>query len=893
MRLTLIILAVFISACSSTESTSKQQPALTSGDASTFADSAEIKQAAVATIATTQQQALKLSTQLFNLQSNGSTSDDSLQSIDWDPTHDAAQLSPTYGINQGLLMADNGAYFAVAGEKDNARYLALGSNPFRSYNSRNAQMDTFMLNSIAWLTALPAGQLSNVVIAHMDESYWFKDESGTRNWLTEQFGSDFTINDDNACDGALLASCLGNAQLLIISQVASNEDDIIRIRNTVLEANKKGVPVLYMHWDGGLTALGNELLTALNVNYVKDNYWDKSKVAAFDGSAIATELPAEITKVKTMLEYLESGNYSFNLADCEANCANFAAYQTEFKQGVDIARNWANGFDSNKQAIFDEPGRELQKYVILLADFYRQSIAYPMDKATTDQQAFLQAYFADHVVFNFRKINKAQASLGNFSRTDFSHITPQNKTINRFSKRNFRAAGVYALPGKSFTVKRTDNSEVRTHIFINTQRSGSTHEWDENKYNRPKFLQSQKIEVLSGETITLTNPYGGPVQIYFDTNDLPVSFEFKNIGLHPYWNDPSDNQAFEAALAAAQYDWAELSTPGFEVHSQLSKMQTSMNDSNWGNASELANATMRYVHNFPHVLAGFKGPSIDVVPEIHDFANQQGWTIETIDMVKHMNADQATCGYGCSGNPYDAYWNFSPIGHGDIHELGHGLEKGRFRFAGWEGHASTNPYSYYTKTQFYKDTGGEPSCQGLPFDELESTLAASLKEADPSAYMQAQNLTGWSQGVAMYIQMMMATQAQGKLQDGWHLLARLHMLEREFNRADNNDKDWLDKRDSLGFSQFDLATAKSLSNNDWLTIAISYVTQLDFTDFLTMWGLPASDAANTQVASFSFEKANKKFYNASGNNYCYGLDKTPLDIIDANDNGVFDGGEAL
>lgn len=85
MRLTLILLALFISACSSTESTSKQQQALTSGDASTFTDSAEIKQAAVATIATTQQQQLKLSTQLFNLQDNGSTSADSLQSIDWDP----------------------------------------------------------------------------------------------------------------------------------------------------------------------------------------------------------------------------------------------------------------------------------------------------------------------------------------------------------------------------------------------------------------------------------------------------------------------------------------------------------------------------------------------------------------------------------------------------------------------------------------------------------------------------------------------------------------------------------------------------------------------------------------------------------------------------------------
>ncbi|MCV5951156.1 hypothetical protein OFN94_40755, partial [Escherichia coli] len=80
--------------------------------------------------------------------------------------------------------------------------------------------------------------------------------------------------------------------------------------------------------------------------------------------------------------------------------------------------------------------------------------------------------------------------------------------------------------------------------------------------------------------------------------------------------------------------------------------------------------------NYPHVLAGFQGRGIDEVPYIIQYAQNQGWEIANIDMVKHMNADQATCGYGCSGNPYDAYWAFSPLGHGDLHELGHGLEKG-------------------------------------------------------------------------------------------------------------------------------------------------------------------------------------------------------------------------
>ena len=129
----------------------------------------------------------------------------------------------------------------------------------------------------------------------------------------------------------------------------------------------------------------------------------------------------------------------------------------------------------------------------------------------------------------------------------------------------------------------------------------------------------------------MTSPYGGPIQIDFGTNDQSVSFTFEQVGEHPFWDDTSDNAAFTAKLAAGEYDWAEFVTPAFEIHSTLEKMRESATDTRWGSTLEgFAAATMRYIHNFPHVLAGFQGPSIDVVPEIHDFATANGFTIETV-----------------------------------------------------------------------------------------------------------------------------------------------------------------------------------------------------------------------------------------------------------------------
>lgn len=892
-----LLLLPLLQACSgaggSNANLSPVEQALRSGNAMQVENSADILNAAQSSITQSKHSYLNDKASLFNLNTDGSAKSDgnSLTAIDWDPSHDAALFNATFSRNIPFLSSNAISYgsaaienqpLAVMGKKNNSRYIALGSNPMRTWERGfdiNEQMHSLLQNSLQWLTGRSDlhEKPFNVVIAQLDQSYYFPDNNATRKWLDAYYPGQVTYNTNNSCDAAALTNCLAQKpDLLIISQKAANED-VTTILSAFKNAQANGIPVLYMHWDGGLTDLGKALLAEMDISYQRDNYWTKWSIKQGNASQNFADLPSDIASIQTLLERLQNDDFSFQLSECDDSCGNISALQDEFKKPAAIISNIISNFENQRRDIFKESGYTLEKLLILLADHYRQAVVYPMDKSSTPRSEFLKSLYADYVVYNTRALNPAQADMGNFSRSDFSHITARNKTVNMQSKSSFRAAGVYALPGQTFTVTRTDNNAVATSVFINTLRSAATHEFEDNGYKRPKFLQTRRFEIKSGETISLTSPYGGPIQIGFDKNDISVSFSFIKVGEHPYWNKSADNDAFEAALAKGDYDWAELATPGFEIHSKLDKMQKSMQG--WGDAAELAAATMRYMNNFPHVLAGFQGPGIDVLPEIHDFADAKGWQIDTIDMVKHMNADQATCGYGCSGNPYDAYWAYSPVGHGDLHELGHGLEKSRFRFNGWDGHASTNPYSYFAKSHYATDTGKSPDCQSLPFEDLFNKLQAASNNADPVAAIQADNLIAWDQGMAIYIQMMMAAQNQGALNDGWMLLARLHVMEREFNRAVQNETLWLEKRAGLGFSNYAFADINSISKHDWLVIAISNVTARDYRDYLTMWGLTFSNTASAQVASAGYAAISRTFYASSANGYCLGFDnKTPLTI---------------
>ncbi len=806
-----------------------------------------------------------------------------LTGLYWNPTHDAAFLSPEFGFNDTILMAnkafvsgysDKEASLGVAGEQaNNHRYAFLGSNPFRTaYRSADFNNEAFtqwLKNLMNWLSD---GSVSNVVIAQMDQSYFFTDEQDTRKWLTEHISQDLTYNEANLCDGEALKGCLETEQpdLLIISQHLREGDSIEDVLDALTYARQSGIPVFYLHLDGGLLDLGSEIFKQFHIRYSGDNVWHRLGVDNWNPASLVNTLPADIVSQQALLSNFASQSFNVDLSLCDdRTCPDDANMDSEFYEGVNSIRQWLQTLDQQNIQLFDQEDYRYEKLMVLLADHYRQSVTFPMDKLSTGTNEFLKSYFADYVQYNSRRLNHTQPDMGNFSRSEFSsEVERVDITVNMESKRNFRSAGVYALPGKTFTVTRNDSNDVTTKIVINSLRSGATHEFNTDGYNRPKQLTSYAYEVEPGETIKLTSSYGGPIQIHFDNNDIAVELKFSNVAQHPVWRSTDDNDTFVEQLEANLFDWAELATPGFEVHSKRDKMMASINDAMWSAPSDMALATEQYMHNYPHVLAGFKGPGIDEVPEIIDYAEEKGWEIATIDIVKHMNADQATCGYGCSGNPYDAYWAFNPLAHGDLHELGHGLEKRRFLFGDWELHAITNYYSYYSKSRYYQNTGEESACQKLYFQDQFALLQESRNQSDPNAYMAAQNLNDWRWGAQVYVQMMMSAQHQGVLENGWHLLARLHLIEREFNRLKANETLWEENKASIGFTSYSKAEADSISNNDWLLIALSYVTERDMTNYLDMWGFTFSDEAKLQVVALNLAEMPLTFFASSDQGYC-------------------------
>ena len=905
---------LFLTACGGSSSNSSSEnnetpekeptvleQAVASGDASLVDDSRVFISAALSFIESSDQFYHGDIQQLLNLNEDGSVKENatSLTDITWDITHDAAQIQSQFGFNTPFLFSNatqnNDSevirQLAVIGSEESndgiSRYLVLGGNPMRNVkrgNDINDGMQSLMVNSLEWLSQrndFDVNSLS-VVISQLDQSYYFPDEVATREWLDAQLPDQVNYNLENACDSELLLSCIkDDTDLLIISQHGlTDETEIDKFIDQVETIQKLNIGILYLHRDGNLTDLGKAIFNKLHVTYVRDNYWQKVRIKNANPADKAFQLNAETQQIKSLLTTLDTVNIGFDWQQCDGeNCSGVENYQQQFLEGANQVRNLFRGLDANKISLFASEYKDvylLEKYLILLADSLRQQVVYPMDKETTPDIEFLSAQYADYANYISRPMNASQKDLGNFSRSDFSSAPKINKNVEILSKRNFRSAGVYAIPGETVKVTRLDTKEVITKVYVNSVRDGATHWFAKNGYTRPRHLQSAALEIKPNETIEFTSSIGGPIQISFSGNDLITQFRFENVGQHPYWAGSQDDEKFSKQLNEDLFDWAEVVTPGFEVHSKSDKMKKSIES--WDSAADLAKATERYMHNFPHVLAGFQGPGIDVEPEIHDFAKDHNLTIQTIDMVKHMNADQATCGYGCSGNPYDAYWNYSPTGHGDVHELGHGLEKSRFRFADWVVHSTTNPYSYFTKYNYYLDTGNSPECQKLPFKELFEILKTSQSKEDPDAYMQEQGLTSWSQNAAMMIQMMMAGQAQGSLANGWFLLARLHTLEREFYTATRNDENWNSMKDNLGLENYTRDAANAMNNNDWMNIAISFALQKDMRDFLSMWGLSANPVANEQVAGLSLPKMEKVFYAADGADFCTGLNKSAIPV---------------
>jgi hypothetical protein len=320
-----------------------------------------------------------------------------------------------------------------------------------------------------------------------------------------------------------------------------------------------------------------------------------------------------------------------------------------------------------------------------------------------------------------------------------------------------------------------------------------------------------------------------------------------------------------------------------------------------------------------YTLAGFKLPSKNLSDtlssDVKSICQSFGWacTDESIHRRKtrqHANYDQyASCGSGCSGNPYDASWNINPLGWGDSHELGHNLqtkhlnvhwvqEADRNTWSAYSNRAtenSNNIFPYNTVWNYYRKkqgdnleiTDGHMNHKEL-FAVIQSDLAgltrtingvskkviydhtcslvASFDAASSNnrhSVIWADNAYAVDNGMRMSFLLQLPVMLDKKtmrngtlLQNGMDIFTLLYSQSRLFAKAASNETNWNSTRASLGFGLFPYQggtpygtlKVKDIPGNDFLLVALGYITGLDWRPYFDLRGVRYSDMAAQQVA---------------------------------------------
>ncbi|MEM9843024.1 MAG: putative Ig domain-containing protein, partial [Pseudomonadota bacterium] len=236
-----------------------------------------------------------------------------------------------------------------------------------------------------------------------------------------------------------------------------------------------------------------------------------------------------LEQVVFALEQLVAGTLSYDISMCRNafDCSENAAFHFDIWVPFWEMSYELSEFERGGGSFFPAaPSQKLLTLFVLLGDYYRSDVRFPIDKDRTSSDTFVKALYADASSTVRRQINPAPRDLGNYSRTDFQGVARSSQTVRLISLSSFRTAGVYAFPGEAFQVTRRDQSEVDVYIQVQSIRDIANHPF-RGDYNRPVKIASHQIPIGPGETRVLTSPYGGPVHVYFGDGEHQVELEFQ------------------------------------------------------------------------------------------------------------------------------------------------------------------------------------------------------------------------------------------------------------------------------------------------------------------------------------------------------------------------------
>ena len=860
-------------------------------------------------------------------------------SISWHPTHDSITFSSFMPENTFTVLPSNvdgsGASavrgLVMAGEQQGQRYAAMAGNLF-SINT-SAQTDTLLKNLLGWLTqgADKTDGLS-IVTAQMPskaDSWYFPHNEGIRTWLTNHYPNAHSINAANSCDYSELANCIDTLKpdLIVISDIDRQSLGFAGIKAAIAKAKAAGIPLLVSNYWRNQSPMLSPLYLEMGLS-TSGNYWSELNANNLSVTDVLAEDTA-LTKVHNLLGKLNEASFDTSvLNDCTGNylSCNTTAFVDSFKAGADWYRSNAETLDNNTIDVFTKADFPLMKAGLLLADKYRSEIDYPI--AYSEHAQWQQALFADWTVSYARVHNLAQPDLGeyvtdraNLSKGSNAHYAypatvTERKTIAVPYAGQWTTTGWYALPGQTIKLTRLDSSTANVEIKLNYHRRNTNRAFEQKIYRGPLELAQQRLRLAQGRSIEFSSPYGGPIYLYISGGEgaLNVDVNAQNVAKHPSimdFTNPAEIAAFNDRIQNTELPHVDLRTDGAEQHLRrdrfLNAIGTDMPDVN-----ALLSSIVDDHINSVYTLAGLKiqGKSLSESLPADVLSACKGLfgddcidnSLHTRSIIQHANYDQnAHCGAGCSGNPWDAAWNIDPTGWGDNHELGHNLQTNRLNvqyaaasdtdnWAGYGSRAGENsnnifPYVVKWKTHYLRDgntgtvTDGHMNHKDLFYvfmSDAAGTKDTSGKrvvfganckviDAGEDRYTApwASNAYAVHNGYRMAFYIQMALKAHGMtlsdgtmLNNGFNLFTLLYQHSRMFGKYANNTSDWEANRSKLGFSLFPFdgnsvyggKTVKDIPGNDFILVSLSQLTGKDWRSHFDMLGLRYSSLAAAQTA---------------------------------------------
>lgn len=861
-------------------------------------------------------------------------------SISWHPTHDSITFSSFMPENTFTLLPSNvdgsGASavrgLVMAGEQQGQRYAAMGGNLF-SVNT-SAQTDVLLKNLIAWLTqGSDQRDGLNIITAQMPsraDSWYFPHNEGIRTWLTIHYPNAHSINTANSCDYSALASCIDNQKpdLIVISDIDRDGLGYAGVKAAIAKAKAAGIPLLLSNYRREQSPMLSPLYLEMGLS-TAGNYWSKLNADNLNVSSILAEDKA-LEDVKKLLANLREQRFDTQvLNDCTGNylSCNSSAFVEAFKAGADWYRSSAETLDINSIDVFSRTNFPLMKAGLLLADKYRSEIDYPI--AYSEFSQWQQALFADWTVSYARAHNLAQADLGeyvtdkaNLSKGTNAHYAypatvSERKTITVPYSGQWTTTGWYALPGQTIKFSRLDNTNANVEIKLNYHRRNTNRAFEQKVYRAPLELAQQRIKLAKGQSIEFSTPYGGPIYLYISGGEgaLSVDINAQNVAKHPSimdFSNPAEITAFNDKIQNTELPHVDLRTDGAEQHLRRDRFMNAIGG-NVPDVNALLNSIVDDHINSVYTLAGLKiqGKSLteslpaDVLSSCQALFGQDctDASLHTRTIIQHANYDQnAHCGSGCSGNPWDAAWNISPTGWGDNHELGHNLQTNRLNVQyattansdNWTGYGSRAgensnnifPYVVKWKTHYLRDgntntiNDGHMNHKDLFYvfmSDAAGTTDTSGKRVvfganckvldigeDRYTAPWASNAYAVHNGYRMAFYIQMALKAHGMtlsdgttLTNGFNLFTLLYQHSRIFGKYANNASDWEANRSKLGFDLFPFdghsvyggKNVRDIPGNDFMLVSLSKLTGKDWRSHFDMLGLRYSNLAVAQVTA--------------------------------------------